>query len=213
MDYRYAMRALLVAMNAWITNGAAPPDSQIPRIGKDDLVSYGAYGFPKIPGVAMPKEPGSVVRMDFGPDFRSKGIIGFEPPKIGAPYASLLPQVNADGNELSGIRLPDLAVPLATYTGWNLRDPKVGAPEMLYSMIGSMIPFARSKAEREKTGDPRPSIEERYKNRGEYLNKVQAAAQPLVKERLLLDKDVPVITTRAGNRWDSLMGGAADTRQ
>jgi Alpha/beta hydrolase domain len=204
-DYRFAMRALLSAMNAWITDGAAPPESMMPRVNKDQLVTPAAVNFPKIPGVSFPKEPGYAWRLDFGPDFRSKGIIAFEPPKVGAHYPTLVAQVDRDGNETSGVRLPELAVPLATYTGWNLRDPQIGAPEAIQSMVGSFIPFARTKAEREKSGDPRPSIEERYHSRDEYLSKVGAASEPLVKERLLLDRDVVKVKEKAAARWDSLM--------
>jgi len=203
-DYRFAMRALLVAMNAWITDGSAPPESRIPHVNKDELVTPATVSFPTIPGIATPKDATRAYRLDFGPDFRSRGIVALEPPKIAAPYAALVPQVNSDGNETEGIRLPELAVPLATYAGWNLRDPKVGAPDVPYDMIGSMIPFARTRAEREKSGDPRPSIEERYRSREEYLTKVQAAAQPLVHDRLLLESDVPRVVQKAGDRWDML---------
>ena len=203
-DYRYAMRALLVAMNGWITDNAAPPDSKYPRVDKDQLVSTAALNFPKIPGVALPKDSYHAWRFDFGPEFRTKGIVAFEPPKVSAPYATLIPQVDTDGNETAGIRLPELAVPLATYTGWNLRDPKIGAPDRIQSMVGSMIPFAKNKSERESTHDPRPSIEERYKNRDEYLSKVESAAKPLVTQRLMLDQDVSKVKEKASARWDAL---------
>ena len=207
-DYRFVMRALLTAMNNWITTGAQPPDSQIPHVGKDNLVQVSALNFPKIPGIELPKEPTPVLRLDYGPDFRSKGIITVEPPKIEGRFTVLVPQVDRDGNETSGIRLPDQVVPLATYTGWNLRDPKIGAPDAMFDMVGSMIPFARTKSEREKSGDPRPSIEERYTSREEYLRKVEAAAQPLVKEGLMLQSDVPKYVEKAGQRWDMLTGSA-----
>jgi Alpha/beta hydrolase domain len=208
-DYRFVMRALLVAMNNWIATGVEPPESQIPRVAKDNLVQVSALNFPKIPGVALPKEPTPVFRLNFGPDFKSKGIISLEPPKIEGRYTVLIPQTDRDGNETSGIRLPDQLAPLATYTGWNLRDPKVGAPDAMFDMVGSMIPFARTRAEREKTGDPRPSIEERYASREEYLRKVQAAAQPLVKQGLMLQSDVSKYIEKAGARWDMLAGDAS----
>jgi hypothetical protein len=204
-DYRFAMRALLVAMNSWITDGTAPPESQIPRINKDQLIARSALAFPKIPGVAVPKDTHYAWRLDFGPDFRTKGIVAFDPPKIGASFPILIPQVDRDGNETSGIRLPELAVPLATYTGWNLRDAKIGAPEAIQSMVGSFIPFAKTKAEREQSGDVRLSIEERYTSRDQYLSKIEAAAKPLVDEKLLLDRDVAKVKEKAAARWDSLM--------
>lgn len=207
-DYRFAMRALLASMNAWISTGVAPPESLIPRVGKDQLVAPGALAFPKIPGVNLPKEPAYAYRLDFGPDFRSKGIEAFDPPKIGKAFPTLVPQVNSDGNETAGLRLPELAVPLATFTGWNLRDPKIGAPDEIQSMVGSFIPFARTKAEREKTGDPRPSIEERYAGREDYLNKIDAAARALVAQRLMLDQDIEKVKEKAGAHWDAIMSGS-----
>lgn len=204
-DYRFAMRALLLDMNAWVTKGSAPPDSKVPRIGKDELVAPAALNFPKIPGVALPKEPYLAWHLDFGPQFRTKGIVAYDPPKVGAPFPILVPQVNRDGNETAGIRLPEQMVPLATYTGWNLRDPKIGAPDVIYDMVGSFIPFARTKAEREASGDPRPSIEERYASKDAYLAQVRQAAGALVGVRLLLKEDIDRVVAKASARWDMIM--------
>jgi hypothetical protein len=204
-DYRYPMRALLADMNAWITKGTAPPDSRKPQIARDELVSPAALAFPKIPGVHRPQEPYAAYRLDFGPEFRSAGIVSFEPPKVGRPFPILVPQVDADGNDLAGVRVPELQVPLATYTGWNLRDAQIGAPTVAMDMIGSFLPLARTRAEREKAGDPRKSIAERYAGREDYVRKVRAAAEGLVRERLLLERDVERIAARAGERWDSLV--------
>ena len=209
-DYRWAMRALLVDMNRWITDGTAPPDSQIPHVAKDDLVAPGALAFPKIPGVALPKTPYLAWHLDFGPEYRSKGIVTIDPPKVGAPFPILVPQVNSDGNETAGIRLPELAVPLATYTGWNLRDAQIGSSDVLFNMVGSMIPFAKTKADREMSGDPRLSIEERYKSREDYVHSVELAAQALVRAHLLLDRDAPKVTAKAGQRYDSILRPSAD---
>jgi hypothetical protein len=146
--------------------------------------------------------------LNYGPDFRSKGIITLEPPKFEGRFTVLIPQVDRDGNETAGVRLPDQVTPLATYTGWNLRDQKIGAPDAMLDMVGSMIPFARTRAERQKSGDPRPSIEERYASREEYLRKVEAAAQPLVQQGLMLQRDVPKYLEKASARWDMLTGSA-----
>jgi hypothetical protein len=204
-DYRFAMRALLIDLNSWVTNGTAPPDSKIPRVRDDNLVGVGALNFPKIPGIALPKEPYLAWHLDFGPEFRSKGLVTLDPPKVGTPFPILVPQVNMDGNETAGIRLPEQLVPLATYTGWNLRDPKIGAPEVIYNMVGSYIPFARTKTEREASGDPRLSIEERYKDKEEYLRKVKEAAEALSAAGFLLSEDVEKVGAKAGARWDSIM--------
>ena len=113
-----------------------------------------------------------------------------------------VPAVDADGNGRAGIRLPDIAVPLATQTGWNYRDASMGAPERLAGEIGSYIPFPRTVADRQRTGDPRRSIEERYRNRDEYVGKIAAAALDLVARGYLLAEDVADLLKRAGEHYD-----------
>src|SRR6185437_10309047 len=139
---------------------------------------------------------------DFGPEFFSRGIVTQEPPKFGAPYPVLVPQVDGDGNDIGGVRMPEVQVPLATYTGWNLRPKQIGASEQFAIIEGSFIPFALTKAERIKTGDPRPSIEERYSSREEYMAKFKAAAETLMDEGYLLSSDVPAQVKRGGEIWD-----------
>ena len=117
-----------------------------------------------------------------------------------------MPAVDADGNVRAGIRLPDIAVPLATQAGWNYRDASIGAPDRLAGEIGSYIPFARTRADRERTGDPRLSIEERYKRRDEYVGKIAAAALDLVRQRYLLRDDVADLLQRAAEHWDWATG-------
>ena len=136
------------------------------------------------------------MRLDFGPRFHTEGIADIIPPKIGQSFRTLLPAVNADGNEVSGIALPEVAVPLGTYTGWNLRAAQFGAETMLAPLDGMFIPFAKTKAEREKTGDPRLSLAERYPARSDYLARLTAAALKLHAEGLLLDEDVVRILER-----------------
>lgn len=194
MDWSFFQRAMVVAMNKWITDGTAPPASQIPHIDKDQLVAASALRFPRIPGVNVVKEAYAPRRLD----------LGQEPPRVGDAFPALIPQVNADGNETSGIRLPELQVPLATYMGWNLRTPSIGSPTEQYPLIGSMVPFPKTRAEREKSGDPRLSIEERYKGEQEYLGKIEAAARELAKQRFLLDADVPQVVAKAKQRWEQL---------
>lgn len=204
-NFRWSMRALLLALNQWVADGKEPPPSRYPRLADRNLTPLSDLKFPKISGVRLPERIQTAYRLDFGPSFRSQGVVSLEPPKVGKPFPTVVPQVDPDGNEIAGIRLPEIQVPLATYTGWNLRAPELGAADELYSMVGSFIPFARTKAERLKQGDPRASIEERYPNRQEYLEKVKASAHRLEREGYLLDSDIPSIVTRAGSTWDYLL--------
>jgi hypothetical protein len=201
-DFRWAMRALLVAMDAWTRSGKEPPASRYPRIAADQLTVPKALNFPALPGVLRPDRVQIAYRVDYGPEFRNKGVVAVEPPKVGKPFTMLVPQVDVDGNETAGIRLPIVQVPLATYTGWNHRDASIGAPDELYSMVGSTIPFARTRAERERRGDPRRSIEERYPNQAAYLKQVEAAARQLAREGYVLEPDVAAIVSRAGEQWE-----------
>jgi len=202
--YTWSLRALLVAMNTWVKSGSEPPPSLYPKVAADQAVQLGAVQFPKIPGVSFPTRTTRAWHADYGPQFRKEGIVTQEPPKLGAPFPLLFPQVDRDGNDVAGIRLPEIQAPLATYTGWNLRASDIGAPDELFSMQGSWIPFARTKAERAKTGDPRLSMEERYAGREDYLAKFEAAAKSLVGAGYLLASDVPKLVERGAAEWDYL---------
>jgi hypothetical protein len=116
-----------------------------------------------------------------------------------------VPVVDSDGNESGGIRLPDIAVPLGTHLGWNLRHPDTGAPGQVIGTTGSTIPFRATRHERELAGDPRPSIEERYGSRADYLDQVQAAAKALVDEGFLLAEDLDNLVEQASERYDWLV--------
>jgi len=201
-NYRWTLRALLVALDGWIAEGQEPPPSRYPKMADGSLTKLDAVAFPKTPGVQFPTRIQQAWHVDYGEEFRSAGIVTIEPPKVGSAFPMRVPQVDADGNETAGIRMPATAVPLATYTGWNLRAAGIGAPDELYSMVGSFIPFASTKAERVKTGDPRLSVEERYASKQAYLDKVQAAAEDLVGARYLLGRDVPLVVARASAEWD-----------
>ncbi len=202
--YAWTFRAMLDAMDNWVKSGKEPPPSQYPHVGTGQLVALTDVKFPKIPGVAFPTLMHLAYPENFGPQFRSKGIPTQEPPEIGKPYPLMVPQVDADGNDIAGIHMPEVAVPLATYTGWNLRSSEVGAPEQLSTQIGSFIPFARTKAERMKSADPRLSMEERYSGKEDYLRKFEGAAKELAGQRYLLMQDVPALVQRGAAEWDWL---------
>jgi Alpha/beta hydrolase domain len=209
LDFRWAMRKLLVSMNRWITDGTEPPESRYPRIAEGTLVPADKLKFPKIPNVNLATTPHKAYRTDYGPDFLKKGIITQEPPKVGSAFPILVPQVDADGNELAGIRMPELAVPIATYTGWNLFNAQSGPTSVVSSMQGSFIPFSRTRADRERAQDPRLSIEERYQSRKQYLELVSKAAADLVEKGYLLKEDVPRILAQAETRWDYMLSQPA----
>ncbi|RPI53578.1 MAG: hypothetical protein EHM55_13420 [Acidobacteria bacterium] len=201
-DYRWSMRALLLAMDRWIKDGVAPPPSRYPRIDDKTLVPLEALRFPSLAGVGKPSEVHKAYRVFYGLDFAKKGIISVDPPEVNGSYPILVPQVDADGNELAGVKMPEVAVPLATYTGWNLFNSASGPSNLLSSMQGSYIPLPRTRADRDKTNDPRPSMEERYPSREHYLAQVTAAAKELVQQGYLLDEDVNTLVERAGRHWN-----------
>src|SRR5581483_3528614 len=147
------------------------PASMYPKVSDGTAVPMEKWKFPDLPGIRKVEERQSAFEIDFGPEFASKRIITKEPPEIGKRLDPFVPQVNADGNELAGVHVPELAVPLATYTGWNLRAERTGAPNQRVSFVGSTIPFPKTVEERQQTHDPRPSIAERYSGKDDYLKK------------------------------------------
>ncbi len=205
-DYRAPMRALLAAFQRWLADGVEPPPSQYPKIADETLVAPERLRFPKIPGVEVPTRFNRAWRLDYGAEFLAKGIVTVEPPVLGKPFPTLVPQVDPDGNEIAGIKVPEVQVPLATATGWNLRDPKTGAPREMVSLAGGWIPFPRTEAERSKNRDPRVSLQNRYGSRGNYLKRIEAAARSLVQDGYLLERDVPALLERAGGQWDYALG-------
>jgi hypothetical protein len=140
------------------------------------------------------------------------GILTLQPPRVEGTYPTLVPQVDGDGNGLAGVHLPEVTVPLATYTGWNLRDPSIGAPDQRVAFEGSYLPFPRTAAERRATGDPRRSIAERYRSRAEYLERYAAAVDGLVRERWVLPEDRARLLERGALEWDIALGHTDGSR-
>jgi hypothetical protein len=150
-----------------------------------------------------------VWRMDPGPRYATTRVITREAPRLGAPYRVLVPQVNADGNDTSGIRLPEVAVPLGTYTGWNVTIPQLSDLGYLSGLIGGFEPFPLTRGQRERDGDMRLSVGERYSSRQEYLDRVKQAAEDLVRQRFLRGEDVPAILLESEEIWNAVVGPAA----
>jgi hypothetical protein len=195
------MRALLRALHQWTADGIPPPASQYPRLANKMLVSVQDIRFPALPGVSDPRRIVGPAR-----------IIGGRL----VPLPHLVPQVDRDGNELAGIRVPELAVPLATTTGWNFRAESVGNPSEIYQLLGSYIPFPTTRASREALGDPRLSIEERYRDLDDYLQQIRSAATELIRGRYLLPDDLDDVLARAKRHWSFATrdpSSASDDRQ
>lgn len=180
------MRGLLQAWHEWASKDAPPPPSQYPRLGDGTLVHIADVRFPALKGVADP-------RRIAGPGRLIGGKVVWLP--------HLVPQVDRDGNDIAGIRDPEVAAPLATTTGWNFRDPSVGNPDDIYQLVGSYLPFAPTKSARLANGDPRASLEERYRSEDDYLQRIRRSARDLVRRRFLLAQDLDSIVDRARSHW------------
>ncbi|HEY0369177.1 MAG TPA: alpha/beta hydrolase domain-containing protein, partial [Chthoniobacterales bacterium] len=194
---RWFWRALYVAMDDWVRNDNAPPASRCPKLADKTLVRREELTFPKIPDVNVPERVHEALRLDFGPEWK-KRIITKQPPLVGHPFPVFVPQVDENGNDLGGVRLPELEAALATYTGWNLRDPKTGMPNERISFLGSFFPLPKTTS----ATDSRKGIADRYGSRDEYVNRFTEAATKLVNERFLLHEDLDSLVTRAEEEWD-----------
>ncbi len=196
-DYTWFLRSLLLKLDDWIRDGTLPPQSRHPHVADGTLVALEALEFPSIPRVRRPTDVSRAYRLDYGREFESLGIISKEPPEGDTALPFLVPQIDETGNEIAGLRSPELAVPLATHTGWNPYSP--------IASQGSYIPFARTRSEREASGDSRLSVAERYASREQYLGLVAGEALTLIEDGYLLSGDLPAILQRAGRHWDYLM--------
>jgi hypothetical protein len=206
----WTLRALLDGLTRWVRDGQNPPPSQVPSIAGGTLAAPDAVRFPAIPasdygGVARPAVRFLGVHnplpvFDRGAGYKPgevSGILSKEPPAVGtARYGALVPQVDADGNDIGGVRAVYIQVPIGTYTGWNLfRDDWF--PDGFCPLSGSFIPFAATKADREKPGDPRLSLQERYPTTQAYVTAIRKAADDLVGKRLLLPEDASRLIAEA----------------
>jgi hypothetical protein len=177
---------LFVALEEWVTQGIEPPASRVPSISAGTAVPADSIRLPRVRGFAHPPGANPIIRP----------VDWTDPPEAGPAevYETFVAAVDSDGNEVAGIRLPPIAVPLGTYTGWNVYREQ---PDELADRDGSLIPFARNRAERDAVDDPRPSLGERYGSREAYVAQVEAAAAALVAERLLLPADAAAYVAAA----------------
>jgi hypothetical protein len=205
-EQKWVLRALLVRMDEWIRGSAEPPPSRYPTLASKDLVRLDDLQFPRAGTLARPDYLPPVWRMDYGRDFATTRVITQEPPVLGAPFPVLVPQTDADGNERGGVRLPEVAVPLGTHTGWNVTDPQLSGMRYLAGLVGAFVPFAPTRELRMQAGDPRPSLEERYRDRQDYLRKMSEAVAELVRQRFVLADDTPEILRYADAMWSAVAG-------
>ena len=203
VDYTPLLRAALVNLDRWVSDGTEPPPSRHLRLGDKTAVARGeALASFNVPGVETPdSERLWVLReVDLGPE-AGHGI-GRYPMREGRVYPCFVSALDGDGNEVAGIRLPDLTVPVGTHTGWNPRAPETGAPEQIVPMQGFSTFFAATAQARKDAGDDRPSLEERYVSREAYLGRVREEAQRLAAERYLLEEDVEIVVSACAERYD-----------
>jgi hypothetical protein len=199
LDFLVNLRALLVRLVDWVADDRPPPASEYPAIGRGTLVMPGELALPGLPGLAKPVSPHVAYRADYGREW-GEGIVTREPPHLDSKFPIRVPQVDALGNELGGIRNVDIAVPLATYLPWNLRRG-LANPEEMVDFRGTFIPLPVTDAEAERNADPRPSIESLYPDFEVYLDDAGAAARALVERGYLLEEDVGRVVDRAAERW------------
>jgi hypothetical protein len=219
LDYRCFLRAALVNLDRWVSDSVGPPASQFPRIADGSAIppAGASPGLEAVPGVKLPQPIRKFTRLDFGADPTVPTIV---PATVGRDYPCLVSQVDADGNEVAGVRLPLVSVPLATHLGWNRRHADIGGEGQTLStggasggtLRGSSIPFAASRSEREAAGDPRLSIEERYKSCPEFLAQVGAVARQLVTDGYLLDEDVERLVAQASDHYVAMAGILAEAQ-
>ena len=209
VDYRPLFRAALENLRAWVADGIEPPESVFPRARDATAASREEVlrALARIPGATLPRGDRlpSLAPMNLG-EHADEGVPALPATFTGAPYPALVSAVDGFGNETGGLRMPDVAVPVATHTGFNPRHPDTGGDGQILEYLGSTVPFARTAAAREAASDPRPSIAERYASREAYLAEVRAAAQRLVEARYLLAGDVELCAALAGERYDAVVG-------
>ncbi|MBI2888098.1 MAG: hypothetical protein HYY02_12965 [Chloroflexi bacterium] len=207
IDYRPLQRAALMNLDRWVREEVEPPPSRHPRLSDGTAVPRERLEsvFRAMPGVDFPKALPQRRRLDFGAEM-ARGVARY-PAQEGDPYPILVSALDGDGNEVAGVRLPDVQAPLATYTGWNLRHPDSGAAGHFVPLLGSTHLFPRTAQERAASGDPRPSMDERYPSREDYLARVRQAAGELAAAGYLLAEDLEHVVAQAGERYDAFRWG------
>ena len=202
------LRSLLKMLDDWVSKDIKPVDSRYPRLDRGELITAGEHKqkMPVIPGMRHPGANLQPPICDYGPDFWSQGIMVNVPPVVMGHYPTFVPAVDKDGNGLGGVRLPDITVPIGTYQGFNPRKHEANAPDYLVRHMGSFWPFSATKEEREKNGDPRLSLEERYAGKDNYVEQVMIETNKLLADRLLIQEDADrIIAEVKALSWPPVM--------
>ena len=209
LDYRPLLRAALINLDLWINEGVEPPPSCHPRIAdgtavlRDEILQYYAT-IPEFELLSADRLP-FVRTVDMG---NQEDIgVGHFPACEGAFYPALVSAIDADGNELAGIRLPDVVVPVGSNAGWNPRDPSIGSPDQIVPMSGLTLFFAADEQQRKRSADPRPSIAQRYTSPDDYEAQVRQVAKQLSNERYLLEQDIDAVVAAALERYAAAAAG------
>lgn len=205
-DYRPMLRALLHALSRWLQENQSPPPSVYPRIDRKELVSLSECerAFPLIPALRFPQNIATPTLYDQGPRWEKQRIADIVPPKAMQSYQALAPTVNQDGNDIGCLPPPEVAVPLATHTGWGLRSREAGAQNQIIGLIGSYILFPATAAERKEVGDPRQSIQERYASIEAYTSRLRDECERMAKMGYLLEEDIPSVVERLTQRAETI---------
>ena len=212
VDYSPLQRAQLNNLDRWVRGDASAPSSRHPSL--DDGTGVESYTlrekFERIPSVTFPPEVTRAMRLDYGDETHLGRTVKL-PAEQGEEYPAIVSDVDVDGNEVGGIRLPSVSVPLATNTGWNLRHPDNGNPDLVIGITGGLagwtLPFHKTQEDREASGDPRPSIDERYESREDYVEQVRQAASDLASEGYILKEDIEREAEMAAHRYGYWMNG------
>ncbi|MCL0028543.1 alpha/beta hydrolase domain-containing protein [Dehalococcoidia bacterium] len=210
VDYRPLLRAALINLDRWISGEEDAPASRHPSLDQGTAVESHTLRdkLAMVPGMTFGQKVTRAMRLDYGPESHLGRTVKL-PAEPGEEYPALVSDLDEDGNEMAGIRLPDLSVPLATYSGWNLRHPDNGNPGLVIGITGGLagwtVPFAGTRELRETGGDGRLSIEERYESKVDYLGKVDDAISELVDERHILEEDIQHVKAQAALRYDYWM--------
>jgi hypothetical protein len=207
LNHYRVLRALVLALDRWVRDGTPPPPSAVPRIADGTLVTVAAHAtaFPVIPGFRLPEGNLRPPRLDLGPRFERERIADVVPPRLGPPFTTLVPRPDEDGLDQGGIRMPEMLVPLGTRTGFNTRAEPAGFPWATARWDGSFVPFPRSEAERHAAGDPRRSLESRYRDRADYEARLRRAAEETVEAGFLLPAEVDGLVAEGGAFYNRIM--------